>query len=62
VAQRSGQTFEALWETRRQSNPTKRFGDAAEFGAMCAFLCSAHAGYITGQNVLMDGGSYPGTF
>jgi 3-oxoacyl-[acyl-carrier protein] reductase len=62
AAQRSGQTFEALWETRRQSNPTKRFGDATEFGAMCAFLCSTHAGYITGQNVLMDGGAYPGTF
>jgi len=62
VAQRSGQTFDALWESRRLSNPTRRFGDAAEFGAMCAFLCSAHAGYITGQNVLMDGGSYPGTF
>jgi 3-oxoacyl-[acyl-carrier protein] reductase len=62
VAQRSGQTFEVLWETRRQSNPTKRFGDAAELGAMCAFLCSTHAGYITGQNMLMDGGGYPGTF
>jgi len=62
VAKRSGQTFDALWETRRMSNPTRRFGDAAEFGAMCAFLCSAHAGYVTAQNVLMDGGSYPGTF
>ncbi|HEX6019410.1 MAG TPA: SDR family oxidoreductase [Burkholderiaceae bacterium] len=62
VAQRSGKTFEAMWEARRLSNPTRRFGDAAEFGAMCAFLCSKHAGYVTGQNVLMDGGSYPGTF
>jgi 3-oxoacyl-[acyl-carrier protein] reductase len=62
VAQRSGQTFEALWESRRTANPTRRFGDAAELGAACAFLCSAHAGYITGQNLLMDGGSYPGTF
>jgi NAD(P)-dependent dehydrogenase (short-subunit alcohol dehydrogenase family) len=33
-----------------------------EFGAACAFLCSAHAGYITGQNIFMDGGAYPGTF
>jgi 3-oxoacyl-[acyl-carrier protein] reductase len=33
-----------------------------EFGAMCAFLCSVHTGYITGQNILMDGGTYPGTF
>jgi 3-oxoacyl-[acyl-carrier protein] reductase len=62
VAKRSGQTFEALWESRRQSNPAKRFGDANELGAMCAFLCSAHAGFITGQNMLMDGGGYPGTF
>jgi 3-oxoacyl-[acyl-carrier protein] reductase len=62
VAGKSGQTFEALWESRRKSNPTQRFGEAREFGAMCAFLCSAHTGYMTGQNVLMDGGSYPGTF
>ncbi|MFZ2651297.1 MAG: SDR family oxidoreductase [Burkholderiaceae bacterium] len=62
VAQKSGQTFEVLWETRRKGNPTQRFGDAREFGAMCAFLCSVHTGYMTAQNVLMDGGSYPGTF
>ncbi|MBL8347283.1 MAG: SDR family oxidoreductase [Rubrivivax sp.] len=62
IAQKGGQTFEALWESRRKSNPTQRFGDAREFGAMCAFICSAHTGYMTGQNVLMDGGSYPGTF
>jgi 3-oxoacyl-[acyl-carrier protein] reductase len=40
--------------------PARRFGDAAEFGATCAFLCSAHAGFITGQNVLIDGGQFPG--
>ncbi len=40
--------------------PARRFGDPAEFGAMCAFLCSAHGGYITGQNILLDGGQYPG--
>lgn len=39
-----------------------RVGDPAELGAMCAFLCSAHAGYVTGQNILMDGGLYPGNF
>lgn len=39
-----------------------RVGDPAEMGAMCAFLCSAHAGYVTGQNILMDGGLYPGNF
>lgn len=39
-----------------------RVGDPAELGAMCAFLCSSHAGYVTGQNILMDGGLYPGNF
>ena len=39
-----------------------RFGEAPEFGEACAFLCSAQAGYITGQNLLIDGGAYPGTF
>ncbi|MCW5634329.1 MAG: SDR family NAD(P)-dependent oxidoreductase [Rubrivivax sp.] len=62
LAKKGGQTFEALWESRRMSNPTQRFGHADEFGAMCAFVCSVHTGYMTGQNVLMDGGSYPGTF
>lgn len=41
--------------------PAGRFGDPSEFGATCAFLCSAQAGYVTGQNVLVDGGAYPGT-
>ena len=40
--------------------PARRFGDPAEFGAACAFLCSRHAGFITGQSLLIDGGSYPG--
>jgi 3-oxoacyl-[acyl-carrier protein] reductase len=49
--------------TRRQATiPAGRFGTPEEFGAACAFLCSAQAGYITGQNVLIDGGAYPGTF
>ena len=47
---------------RREGIPAKRFGTPAEFGSTCAFLCSTHAGYITGQNVLIDGGAYPGTF
>ncbi len=42
--------------------PAKRFGTPAEFGQTCAFLCSEHAGYITGQNLLMDGGAYPAAF
>jgi 3-oxoacyl-[acyl-carrier protein] reductase len=42
--------------------PAGRFGDPAEFGALCAFLASAHAGFITGQNILVDGGAFPGAF
>ena len=42
--------------------PARRFGRPEEFGELCAFLCSVQAGYITGQNVLIDGGMYPGTF
>ena len=42
--------------------PAGRYGTAQEFGAICAFLCSRQAGYMTGQNVLADGGAYPGTY
>jgi 3-oxoacyl-[acyl-carrier protein] reductase len=42
--------------------PAKRFGTSQEFGQTCAFLCSVHAGYITGQSILMDGGAFPGAF
>jgi 3-oxoacyl-[acyl-carrier protein] reductase len=62
AAQRQGQPVEAVWAARVQANPSRRFGTAEEFGALCAFLCSVHAGYITGQNLLLDGGAYPGTF
>jgi 3-oxoacyl-[acyl-carrier protein] reductase len=62
AAKASGQSIEAIAEVRRKQNPSGRFGTPEEFGAMCAFLCSVHAGYITGQNILMDGGAYPGTF
>ena len=61
-AKKFGKTVEELTKARAESNPAKRFGTVEEFGAACAFLCSAHAGYITGQNLLLDGGSYPGTF
>ncbi len=47
---------------RAKAIPAGRFGTPAEFGAACAFLCSVHAGYIVGQNMLIDGGAYPGTF
>jgi 3-oxoacyl-[acyl-carrier protein] reductase len=52
----------AFRRQREKAVPAGRFGDSAEFGAACAFLCSAHASYITGQNLLIDGGAYPGTF
>ncbi|MFC4277901.1 SDR family oxidoreductase [Achromobacter aloeverae] len=55
------QTAEQLLDARRQRNPAKRFGDPAEFGDACAFLCGARSGYITGQNLVLDGGAYPGT-
>jgi 3-oxoacyl-[acyl-carrier protein] reductase len=47
---------------RTEANPAGRFGTIDEFGDACAYLCSAQAGFITGQNLLMDGGLYPGTF
>jgi 3-oxoacyl-[acyl-carrier protein] reductase len=62
AAQKSGQPVEAVLAARRQLNPTQRFGTPEEFGAACAFLCSRQAGYITGQNLLLDGGAFPGTF
>jgi 3-oxoacyl-[acyl-carrier protein] reductase len=57
-----GTTFEQEFEARRAGTPAGRFGIPEEFGQACAYLCSAQAGYITGQNVLIDGGAYPGTF
>ena len=61
-AQKLGKTPEELTAVRAAANPAGRFGTIEEFGAACAFLCSAHAGFITGQNWLLDGGHYPGTF
>ena len=58
----SGTPVEELIERRRKTIPAGRFGTPDEFGAMCAFMCSAHAGYLTGQNLLLDGGTYSGTF
>lgn len=46
----------------QEAIPARRFGTAAEFGQVCAFLCSVHAGYMTGQNILLDGGAYPAAF
>jgi 3-oxoacyl-[acyl-carrier protein] reductase len=61
-AAKAGKTVDEFLEPRRQAIPARRFGSPDEFGAFCAFLCSAHAGYLTGQNILVDGGAYPGTF
>jgi 3-oxoacyl-[acyl-carrier protein] reductase len=61
-AAKVGASVDAVAAKRRATIPAQRFGTAAEFGAVCAMLCSVHAGYLTGQNILLDGGSYPGTF
>lgn len=57
-----GRPFEAIWAERAKRNPAGRFGEPDEVGAYVAFLCSAKAGFITGQNLLIDGGEYPGTY
>ena len=62
AAKAGGVSIDAIADQRRKQNPSGRFGTPEEFGAMCAFLCSVHGGFITGQNILMDGGAYPGTF
>jgi 3-oxoacyl-[acyl-carrier protein] reductase len=61
-AKKLGKTAAELRRVRTEANPAGRFGTIEEFGDACAFLCSAQAGFITGQNLLMDGGGYPGTF
>jgi len=61
-AKAAGKTVDELRKARADANPAGRFGTIEEFGDACAYLCSAQAGYITGQNLLLDGGSYPGTF
>ena len=62
TAKTKGISREAAFEERIGGVPARRAGDPNELGAACAFLCSAHAGYITGQNLLMDGGVFPGAF
>ncbi len=61
VAESSGRPYDEVWDQRMKANPAGRFGDPAEFGEACAYLCSQQAGYITGQNLLLDGGAFPGT-
>jgi 3-oxoacyl-[acyl-carrier protein] reductase len=62
MAQASGKRPEDVRAERMKTVPAGRFGNPDEFGALCAFVCSVHASYITGQNLLIDGGVYPGTF
>ncbi|MBW5810334.1 SDR family oxidoreductase [Burkholderia sp. COPS] len=61
-AKAQGVTVDEMRARRTKEIPAGRLGTRQEFGAACAFLCSVHAGYITGQNWLLDGGAYPGTF
>lgn len=61
-AKKSGKSADDVRAARIADHPAKRLGTPAEFGATCAFLCSNHASYINGQNILIDGGSFPGTF
>ncbi|MBK8083781.1 MAG: SDR family oxidoreductase [Devosia sp.] len=62
TAEQRGVSLEAIEAERRAAIPARRFGSPEEFGAACAFLCSAQASYITGQNLLIDGGAFPGAF
>ena len=61
-AKKQGISVDQATAARAASVPAKRFGTPDEFGVACAFLCSAHAGFITGQNLLIDGGQFPGAF
>ena len=61
-AEKAGITVDEMRERQINDIPAKRFGNAAEFGQACAFLCSVQAGYITGQNLLVDGGLVPAAF
>jgi len=62
AAAKTGRPIEQLMDERRATVPARRFGDPREFGEVCAFLCSRQAAYLNGQNILLDGGAYPGTF
>ena len=62
LAASGGRSLIEEMAARKAASPARRFGRVDEFGAVCAFYCSQHAGYLTGQNVMLDGGMYPGTF
>jgi 3-oxoacyl-[acyl-carrier protein] reductase len=62
MAKQSGKSVDQVSQERVKTVPAGRFGRPEEFGQLCAYICSAQASYITGQNFLIDGGAYPGTF
>ncbi len=62
AAEKSGRSVDEIRRAQQAQIPAGRYGQPQEFGAICAFLCSVHAAYMTGQNVLADGGAYPGTY
>ncbi len=61
LARDSGKNIEQVMTARKAAVPAGRFGEPDEFGQACAFLCGAKSGFISGQNLVMDGGIYPGT-
>ena len=62
MAEKAGKSIEEMRAIQQAQIPAGRYGSAEEFGSICAFLCSQQAAYLTGQNVLADGGAYPGTY
>jgi len=62
LAEQAGRPLDEVWAGRESTNAARRFGKPEEFASLCAWLCSAQAGFITGQNIVMDGGGYPGVF
>ena len=61
AAKQAGKSSDEVLDSRRQQNPAGRFGTIEEFGVACAYFCSSHSGFVTGQNLVMDGGAYNGT-
>jgi 3-oxoacyl-[acyl-carrier protein] reductase len=61
LGKRSGKSADEMRDAMLQQVPAGRFGTPDEFGQACAFLCSAHGGFMTGQNLLLDGGAFTGT-
>ena len=61
-AKAAGKSVDEMIASMQAAIPARRLGNPAEFGEVCAFICSVQAGYLVGQNILLDGGAYPGTF